>query len=85
MNSVYIHVTTLGVSMRVDTDGTFMLTISKDSPLNTRNDISGICGNMNGNAEDEYALKTPMGAERVFKQFGNSDLPVRKLTSFYIY
>ena len=51
MGSVYIKSTTLDVSIRVDSDGTFMLTINKDSPLNTRNDISGICGNMNGNPE----------------------------------
>ena len=76
MGSVYIKSTTLDVSIRVDTDGTFMLTIHKDSPLATRNDISGICGNMNGNPEDEYALKTPMGAERVFNQFANNELPV---------
>ena len=53
MGSVYIKSTTLDVSIRVDTDGTFMLTIHKDSPLNTRNDISGVCGNMNGKAEGE--------------------------------
>ena len=76
MKSVYLKVTTLDISMRVDTDGTFMLTIDKDSPLKQRQDISGICGNMNGNPEDEYALKTPMGAERVFNQFANNDLPV---------
>merc|ERR1712121_267562 len=75
MGSVYLKSTTLEVSIRVDTDGTFMLTIHKDSPLNTRNDVSGVCGNNNGNPEDETALKTPMGAERIFKQFANSDLP----------
>ena len=36
MGSVYIKSTTLDVSIRVDADGTFMLTIHKDSPLNTR-------------------------------------------------
>ena len=51
MGSVYIKSTTLDVSVRVDTDGTFMLTISKNSPLKQRKDISGVCGNMNGNPD----------------------------------
>ena len=80
MGSVYLKSTTLEVSIRVDTDGTFMLTIHKDSPLHARKDVSGICGNMNGNPEDEYALKTPMGAMGIFKQYSNSDLPVSGTT-----
>jgi hypothetical protein len=75
VGSIYIKSTTLDVSVRVDTDGTFMLTISKNSPLRQRKDISGICGNMNDNPDDELALKTPMGAERIFSQFTNPDLP----------
>ena len=56
MGSIYIRSTKLDVGIRVDTDGMMLITVSKDSSLATNNDISGICGNMNGNP-DSTSLK----------------------------
>uniref|UniRef100_A0A2C9JLT8 VWFD domain-containing protein n=1 Tax=Biomphalaria glabrata TaxID=6526 RepID=A0A2C9JLT8_BIOGL len=74
--TVYITLPAFSLETRLEVDGTFMITIKKNSVL--RNSLAGVCGDMDGYTDDEIGLQTQVGAERVFEKYKNTNLPCGK-------
>ncbi|KAH9494673.1 hypothetical protein Btru_020487 [Bulinus truncatus] len=71
--TVYITLPAYSLELRLAVDGTFMITLKKNSIL--KNGLAGICGDMDGFTDDELGLLTQAGAERVFERYKNTNLP----------
>ncbi|KAK0057420.1 zonadhesin, partial [Biomphalaria pfeifferi] len=73
LNVMHVTITQYGLEMKLESDGTCMVTLRKDSILN--GNLDGICGDNDGYINDELSLQNPIVAERTITKYKNDIIP----------